>query len=160
MRPEPEPEPEPAAAQPVAAEGPGVPPPGGHHLTPPPRRKWPWVVGLLALLIVGAITALAVSANHQATQSVTVRYSVTGTAHSVGIAYSTYDNQVISQTKVTAATLPWNKVITTDGFTHGGALTVTLGASGGTASCTVVADGKTYTATASGPHSAAQCRGF
>lgn len=140
---------------------PGAPPPGGHHLTPPPRRKWPWIVAVLAVAIVGALVALAVSANHEATKAVTVRYAVTGSAHSVGIVYSTWDNQVISTTKVTAGALPWSKELTTKGFAKGGALTVTLGASGGTATCSVVVDnGRTYTATATGPHGAAQCRGF
>lgn len=151
---------EPAPQHEVPA-APGVPPPGGHHLTPPPRRKWPWIVAGLAVLVVGAIVGLAVAAHHEATQPVTVRYSVTGTARSVGIAYSTFDNQTISTTKVTAPTLPWTKQLTTTGYTRGGALTVTLGASGGTATCSATAgNGRTYTATATGPFASAQCRGF
>jgi len=119
-------------------------------------------VAALAVLIVGGIVALAVAAHHQATQPVTVRYSVTGNAHSVGIAYSTWDNQTISTTKVTAPALPWARQLTTTGFVRGGSLTVTLGASGGTATCSVTTseNNKTYTATATGPFASAQCLGF
>jgi dienelactone hydrolase len=119
-------------------------------------------VAVLAVVVVGGIVALAVAAHHEATKPVTVRYRVTGNAHGVSIAYSTWDNQTISTARATASALPWSKQVTTTGFVRGGALTVKLGASGGTATCSATVDtnGRTYTATATGPFATAQCRGF
>lgn len=99
--------------------------------------------------------------HHEATKSVTVKYSVTRTARDVTIAYSTWRNENISTSEETARTLPWSKEVTTTGFVKGGSLSMTLGAQGGTAKCSVVVDnGKAYTATANGPFATADCTGF
>ncbi|MBY8878103.1 hypothetical protein [Actinacidiphila acidipaludis] len=114
----------------------------------------------VAVVVVAGIAALATFAHHESSQPVSVRYSVTGSAHNVDVTYSTWDNQVITAARQTGVVLPWQKVVTTTGFSKGGALTVTLGSSGGTATCSVAVQGKTYTATATGPFASAQCRGF
>jgi hypothetical protein len=113
------------------------------------------------VVLAGGIAAIVASVNHEVTKSVTVKYSVTGTARNVAIAYSTWRNENLSTSQETARTLPWSKNVTTKGFVKGGSLAVTLGAEGGTATCSVVVDnGKPHTATASGPFASADCSGF
>lgn len=77
------------------------------------------------------------------------------------IAYSAWRNDTLSTGEATAPTLPWHRQVTTRGFTRGGSLAVSLGASGGTATCSVVVDnGKPHTATATGAFATADCSGF
>jgi len=113
------------------------------------------------VVLAGGITAIVASVHHEVTKSVTVKYSVTGTARDVSIAYSTWRNENISTSQDTARTLPWSKEVTTKGFVKGGSLSVALGAEGGTATCSVIVDnGKAHTATANGPFATADCSGF
>jgi hypothetical protein len=115
----------------------------------------------VAVVFIGGIIAIAAVVRDDAGKSVTVKYRVTGTAHDVTIGYPTWSDDTISTTKVTAGTLPWHKQLTTKGFVKGGSLSVTLGAGGGTATCSVVVDnGKAHTATATGPFATARCNGF
>lgn len=115
----------------------------------------------MAVVFVGAVAAIVAAVSHEATKSVSVKYSVTGTAGNVAIAYSTWRNDTISTSQETARTLPWHKNVTTKGFIKGGSLSVTLGAAGGTATCSVVVDnGSAHTATATGPFASADCTGF
>lgn len=115
----------------------------------------------MALVLAGGIGGIVAAVHHEATKSVTVKYSVTGTARDVAIAYSTWRNENISTSQDTARTLPWHKSVTTKGFVKGGSLSVTLGAAGGTATCSVVVgNGKPHTATANGPFASADCSGF
>lgn len=146
-----------------APAGGGPPHPHGplHAPPPPKRRKWPWIVLVSGLVFLGAIAGIATAVRNDTTKSVTVRYSVTGTARDVIVAYPTWRQQTIFTHKVTVNTLPWHKELTTNEFVKGGTLTITLGAGGGTATCSVVVgNGTSHTATATGPHATATCKGF
>lgn len=147
--------------------GPDEPPPpdehpGGHIHSPPPkvRHKWPWIV-VAGLAFLGAVAGIATAVHGQSTEKVTVRYSITGTARGVAVAYSTYEGGNISTTKKTLSTLPWHLEVTTKEYRTGGSLAVTLGSSGGTVTCSAVKDnGTVHTDTASGPSATAYCHNF
>lgn len=117
------------------------------------------------LLVVGgcvAVTALvADNVSDESDRVVRVRYTVTGTAKDVSIAYTTVRDGELSTSEVTSRSLPWTKNMKTKGFVKGGSLTVTLGESGGKAVCSVTVDGGApRTATASGAFATATCDGF
>ncbi|GHE54921.1 hypothetical protein GCM10018785_25350 [Streptomyces longispororuber] len=135
---------------------------------PPPqtkkRRKWPWVLLVLALLMVGGCAALIASIGHEvdkeSKREIVVRYEVTGDAKGVTVTYSAYSDDDLSQNQVSDVDLPWRKEEKAKGFVKGGTLVVTTGASGGTVRCKVTADGTTHTATADGRFATATCDGF
>ncbi|MEE4541893.1 hypothetical protein V2S66_07915 [Streptomyces sp. V4-01] len=134
----------------------------GHVHSPPPKRwrRWPWIV-LAGLVFLGAVAGIATAVHGESTKQVTVRYSITGTARDVAVAYSTWHGGNISTTKETVKALPWHLKVTTKEYRTGGSLAVTLGASGGTVTCAAVKDdGKVHTDTASGPSATAYCSGF
>ncbi|MFG3404465.1 hypothetical protein [Streptomyces sp. NPDC048142] len=143
---------------------------GGWSHPPPPaapekRRRWPWILLVAVLLLIGgcvAVVALvADEVVEESERTVRVRYEVTGTAEGVSIAYTTWRDGRMSISQVTSQRLPWTKEVTTKGFVKGGSLGITVGASGGTAVCSVtVDDGSPHTATASGAFANALCRGF
>ncbi|MCX4778540.1 hypothetical protein [Streptomyces sp. NBC_01264] len=144
-------------------------PPGQSYPYPPPprrRRRWPWVLlGLLLLLLGGCAALFAVFVNEvseEAARPARITYAATGTASGpVSLTYSTWRDGSLSTSQVGAATLPWSKELTTKGFVKGGSLVVTLGADGGTATCSVtVDDDPPVTATATGPFASAVCDGF
>ncbi|MBT2397441.1 MmpS family transport accessory protein [Streptomyces sp. ISL-100] len=146
-----------------------LPPPGWAASQPPPgkkRRVWPWVLlGLLLLFAGGCIAVIATIAtmvdDDDADRTVTVKYGVTGDAKDVTIAYTTWRDGKASSNTVSDAPLPWRKEVDTTGFAKGGSLTVTTGASGGTATCSVTVDsGEPQTATASGRFATATCDDF
>ncbi|MFI1968676.1 hypothetical protein BLA24_11590 [Streptomyces cinnamoneus] len=135
------------------------------HPMPPhasKRRKWPWVLLVLALLIVGGCAALFLIVSKEYDKTVTVRYEVTGDAKDASVSYSTWDNGAIKATKAgPLPSLPWRKVITTKGFAKGGVLAASTGAGGGTVTCKVtVDDGKPVVDSARGAYATATCQGF
>jgi hypothetical protein len=136
--------------------------PGGHVHGPPPkrRRKWPWIA-LAGVVCLGAVAGIATAVHGESTKAVTVRYTITGTARDVSVAYSTWHGGNISTTKKTVNALPWHLEVTTKEYVTGGSLAVTLGSSGGTVTCAAVKDdGMVHTDTARGPAETAFCHNF
>ncbi|MGI5399497.1 hypothetical protein ACQEVG_08640 [Streptomyces sp. CA-135486] len=115
----------------------------------------------LALLLVGGCVAVVALVVDEASKTVRIEYEVTGDARGVAIAYSTWQDGNASMNQESSRTLPWRKELEVKGFAKGGSLTVTLGAEGGTATCSVTVDNDPpKTATASGPFATASCSGF
>ncbi|MDJ0379727.1 hypothetical protein [Streptomyces sp. G-G2] len=147
---------------------PGRPPPGSPPQgSPPPRgrRRWPWVLlGLLLLLLGGCavlFTVLVHQVSEDAGRPARVTYAATGRATGVTITYSTWHDGNAATSQVGDQALPWTKEIATKGFTKGGSLVVTLGARGGAATCSVTVDDRPpVTASAMGPFASAVCTGF
>ncbi|MET9516293.1 MmpS family transport accessory protein [Streptomyces sp. NPDC002994] len=145
-----------------------LPPPGWAASPPPPekkRRVWPWVLlGLLFLFAGGCVAVIATVAtvvDDESNRTVTVKYVVTGDAKGVTIAYTTWRDGNASSNTVSDARLPWRKEVETSGFAKGGSLTVTTGASGSSATCSVTVDsGEPQTATATGRFATATCDDF
>ncbi|MGW6710210.1 hypothetical protein ACWGDE_35715 [Streptomyces sp. NPDC054956] len=143
-------------------------PPPHPYPTPPParrRRRWPWVLlGLLLLMLGGCVALFAVfvdEVSEEASRPARIAYAATGTASGVTVTYSTYRGGNLATSQAGGLTLPWTEELTTKGFVKGGALIVTLGADGGTATCSVrVDDSAPITATATGPFASAVCKGF
>ncbi|WNO74987.1 hypothetical protein [Streptomyces sp. AM8-1-1] len=143
---------------------------GPQHAAPPPapprrRRRWPWVVLVIVLLLGGGCAAFAGlfvnSVSDEVSKTVRVTYEVTGDAKDAAISYTTWRDGDMLTSEESSRDLPWRKVVTTEGFIKGGSLSVTLGADGGRATCSVtVDDGTPRTATASGPFATASCEGF
>ncbi|MBT2507376.1 hypothetical protein J7I98_16085 [Streptomyces sp. ISL-98] len=147
-------------------EGGGTPPPW-YGYPPPPRRRrvWPWVLlGIAVLIVLGcvAIAALVFSeVDEEADRKVRVTYEVTGDANDASITYTTWNNGNTSSSSVSDARLPWRKEVESTGLMKGGSLVVTLGESGGTATCSVtVDDNPPQTSTARGKFATATCDGF
>ncbi|MFG2308871.1 hypothetical protein ACGFS9_09365 [Streptomyces sp. NPDC048566] len=143
----------------------GQAPPGGGspYGTAPKkkRRKWPWVLLVLVLLIAGGCAALVANVSHEVTKTVEVEYAVTGDARNVNISYSVWNDDGVSTRSETVTSLPWRKTFKTKGFTKGGSLLISLSGAGGTATCSVTVDhGTPTTSVASGPSAAATCSGF
>lgn len=163
----PSPPPEPPGWGPRPPQGPPQQPYPYPYPYPPRRRRlWPWVLlGLLLLLIGGCAALFAVFVNEvseEASRPARIVYAATGSASGLtAITYSTWRDGNLSTSQVGDPTLPWTKEITTKGFVKGGSLVVTLGAEGGTATCSVtVDDDPPVTATATGPFASAVCDGF
>ncbi|MFC5145857.1 hypothetical protein [Streptomyces aureoversilis] len=132
----------------------------------PPRvrhrghRKWPWVLLAAVLLLAAGCAAIVVVLAGQS-ETVRVRYEVTGDARGVSIAYSTWRDGAVVTQKEAPRDLPWRKELETTEFEKGGLLAVTTGKGGGTVSCSVtVDDRRPWTATASGREATATCSGF
>ncbi|MFJ9408846.1 hypothetical protein [Streptomyces sp. NPDC101393] len=120
------------------------------------------MVLVVCLLLVGGCAAVVAVFVDEVSDDVSktfgVTYQVTGDAKDVAIGYSTWRDGTLSTSQATAAGLPWVKKVEAKGLVRGGALTVTLGARGGSATCSVAVDGKeAKTATATGPHATATC---
>ncbi|MEU5191695.1 hypothetical protein AB0G83_31820 [Streptomyces klenkii] len=134
---------------------------------PPPahvrkgRRKWPWVLLAVVLLLAGGCAALVIGLDKETDKTVRVRYEVTGSAKGVAVAYTTWQGGALVTQKEGPRDLPWRKELVTKDFVKGGLLAVTTGKGGGTVACSVtVNDGRPRTATASGPDATATCTGF
>ncbi|WP_058042291.1 hypothetical protein [Streptomyces roseifaciens] len=132
----------------------------------PPRvrhrghRKWPWVLLAAVLLLAAGCAAIVVVLAGQS-ETVRVRYEVTGDAKGVSIAYSTWRDGAVVTQKEAPRDLPWRKELETTEFEKGGLLAVTTGKGGGTVTCSVtVDDRRPWTATASGREATATCSGF
>ncbi|WP_353946163.1 hypothetical protein ABII15_34255 [Streptomyces sp. HUAS MG91] len=144
-------------------------PPGAAGRQAPPQKKQPnkWKIGCLGcgglIVLIGIIITivLVTSVNHEANKKVKIVYKVTGSAENVSVTYSSWRDGDWSTSQSDVKRLPWTKEQETSGLLRGGSLTVTTGASGGTATCSVsVDDGKPKTATASGTYATADCNGF
>ncbi|MER5729405.1 hypothetical protein ABT084_13880 [Streptomyces sp. NPDC002138] len=143
----------------------GDPSQGGAPPLPRKRRRWPWVLLGVLLLLLGGCAALFGVFVHEVSQEAgrpaRIAYAATGRASGVTISYSSWHNGNVSTSQVNGRTLPWTKEITTKGYVKGGSLIVTLGAQGGAAACSVtVDDGPPVTASAVGPFASAVCSGF
>ena len=136
----------------------GTPTPGYQPYPPPPRRrKWPWIVLVIVVVFIGGIIATIAGVTHEVTKTKTVVYQVTGDARSVTVTYSTWNGTTMA-TSQQDVTPPWTKQEGTSGLLSGGHLTVTVGAGGGTATCSVTVDnGTPRTASATGAFSSAVC---
>ncbi|WP_406158786.1 hypothetical protein [Streptomyces canus] len=60
------------------------------------RRKWPWVLLVLVLLVAGGCAAILAGVSHEVSKTVEVEYTVTGNARDVTIAYSVWNDDGIS----------------------------------------------------------------
>lgn len=141
----------------------GQPPPGYQPYPPAPRkrRKWPWItLGALVLIVGGCVAVIAGVSNgvsHEINKTENVFYQVTGDAQTVTVTYSTWNNGSISSSQQDVP-LPWTKREQSTGLLKGGTLSVTVGADGGSATCSVSKDdGPPRTAKASGAFSTATC---
>lgn len=139
-------------------QAPGYPP----QQAPRKRKKWPWVLlGVFVLLIGGCVAIVAGTANsvsNDINKSKTVVYHVTGTAKDVNVSFTTWNNGN-SSTSQEDVTLPWSQQETSSGLFSGGFLIVTVGSGGGTATCSVtVNNGTPMTATANGALTSANCQ--
>jgi hypothetical protein len=147
--------------QPSGAWAGGASPPQGYAPPPRKRRKWPWVLLVVVILFAGGCAAIIASISHEATKTVKVKYEVTGDARNVTVTYSTWNDGNIATSQENVAQLPWTKELKTKGFTRGGSLVVSLGAAGGSVSCSVTVDKDTpRTAQATGPFATATCSDF
>jgi hypothetical protein len=111
----------------------------------------------VTIIVIGAIIGIVASIAHEVTKSETVAYKVTGSANSVTVVYTTWNNGNTS-TSQQDVSLPWNRTETASGIFKGGSLIITVGAGGGTATCSVTVDGHSpSTSTATGAYSIATC---
>lgn len=165
------------------------PPAGGWpapQQAPKKRRRWPWILGGIILLIVlisavngggeaptpDAPTAPAAGqqqpapAPAAAPQANTgggdvVTYEVTGSGKATNVTYIKDKN--MGQEQVAAASLPWSKQVTFDGGTFSFqplSLVAQNGQSGGNITCKISKNGKEITSsTSSGPFAMVTCSG-
>jgi Mycobacterium membrane protein len=119
------------------------------------KRAWFWLL-VLVLAIITAIIAATVAAN--STQH-TIVYTVTGTGTPT-ISYGSFDNNHSGEAQVSDASLPWTKTITGSGIFNSYSVTATLGAGGGTLTCSIRVDGTQVSHnTATGAFATAACTG-
>ncbi|WP_274560344.1 MmpS family transport accessory protein [Streptomyces spiramyceticus] len=128
------------------------------------RRVWPWVLLGFAVAIVLGVVAIAAmvfnEADEESDRKIRVTYEVTGDAKDASITYTTWNNGNTSSSSVSDVRLPWRKEVESTGLMKGGSLVVTLGESGGTATCSVtVDDNPPQTSTARGKFATATCDG-
>ncbi|OIV37107.1 hypothetical protein BIV57_12775 [Mangrovactinospora gilvigrisea] len=115
------------------------------------------------MVIVGIILAIVIpmSINSESKKTYKIHYEVTGTATHAVISYSKWDKDNWSTSQTTVDKLPWTRTETATGLVKGGDLSVTLGAGGGSAKCSVTVNkGTPKTANASGAFASASCNGF
>jgi uncharacterized membrane protein len=139
-----------------------------YPVSPPPttrkKRRWPWVLLAVFVLIIGgftACTALVGTAvnkiDESAKKQVTVTYSVTGQG-SASITYDTSTGAGVSSENANNTPLPWSKDVVISGLLKTPNLIATLGADGGTVTCEISVNGQMLkTATSSGPFASATC---
>ena len=144
-------------------------PPQQPYYQPAPqkKKKWPWIVGGIILIIVlffaGCMALVGGVANEidkESSRTVEVTYRVTGEGSSASITFSDANLNIAQDTQ---AALPWEKKVTIDGLGKMATLTATnsFDADAGTAiTCAIVVDGsELYTNTATGPGASASCSG-
>ncbi|HET9168731.1 MAG TPA: hypothetical protein VFN97_04815 [Actinospica sp.] len=103
------------------------------------------------------MVGIVASISHEINKTETVVYQVTGTASSVTVTYTTWNQGNVSMDQHDV-TLPWKQMETTSGLFKGGSLTITVGAGGGTATCAASVDGHApSTSSASGAYASAVC---
>ncbi|RJO68405.1 hypothetical protein D5S18_33925 [Nocardia panacis] len=140
--------------------------PQGYYPPPqyPPRRSrplWPWVLGVVALVVVALVGggvvllgAFAVRTTKEARHEVSVVYEVTGSAAAADIAYyhGQFDNAVVS-----GGALPWRKEVLIVGLATPAGVSAS-GAAGETMSCRILRDGKVLASeSSSGPTAYVNC---
>lgn len=108
-----------------------------------------------------ACTALVGTAVNQVDQQskkqVTVTYAVTGRG-TASINYDTSTNAGVSTENANEVPLPWSKDVVISGLFRAPHVVATLGADGGTVTCTISTGGRVLkTATSSGPFASATC---
>ncbi|KXP00922.1 MmpS family transport accessory protein [Tsukamurella pseudospumae] len=143
---------------------PGQQPPYPPQQPPKKRKKWPWVLlGIFILIVALAggcmamIGGAAKSISDESNKTVDVTYKVTGPATGALITYTINDNI----TQDTGVKLPWEKQTQVTGFVK----TVTLSATNGMydngkITCQVIVGGKVIIEnTASGTGASASCSG-
>jgi hypothetical protein len=126
------------------------------------RRPVFWI---LVVLVLGgsaiAAIVIAAGANHSATQTHTLGYSVTGTGPRANLSYSIVKSGNGHAQKGLAeeagASVPWTKTVTASGSFTGFTLSAENGSTG-TITCTITDDGKVVdTSTATGAYAIASC---
>ena len=127
------------------------------------KRAWFWIlIGVVVLLGgCGAVLAVGTAAVvHEAKKNHTVVYAVTGTGRATDITYATLQqgNGQNGQAQVSNVPLPWTTTITVSGLLTAFSLSGTLGADGGSLTCSISEDGRQLaTTTASGAFATASC---
>ncbi|WP_432249727.1 MmpS family transport accessory protein [Streptomyces sanyensis] len=127
------------------------------------RRRWPWVLlGVVVLLAGGCAAVVAVLVNEvsdEVDRPVTVVYEVTGDAEEVTVAYTVWNDGDLATEQRALDRLPWRREVEASGLGRNGTMTVTVGPNGGSATCRVtVDDGPERTATAEGAFTTATCQ--
>jgi hypothetical protein len=127
------------------------------------RRPLFWIL-LVILVFIGGCSAIVVGAgtavDHAAHEQHSVTYSVTGNGTATNITYATVQegNGQNGESQVSNAPLPWSKTITASGLFTDFVVSGTVGANGGTVTCSITEDGKQLnTNTASGAFATATC---
>jgi hypothetical protein len=122
-----------------------------------------WIL-LVIVLFVGGCSAIVIGAgsavDHVAHEQHSVTYSVTGSGTATDITYATVQegNGQNGEAQVTNAPLPWSNTITASGLFTDFVVSGTVGAHGGTVTCTITEDGKQLnTNTASRTFATASC---
>lgn len=116
---------------------------------------------MVVLLFAGGCVAIIATIANEASKTATVKYEVTGDAQNVTVTYTTWNDGNAATSQESVAQLPWTKELKAKGFSRGGSLIVSLGAAGGSVSCSVTVDDDTpRTAQATGPFATATCSDF
>lgn len=127
------------------------------------KRVWFWLLVVFALGIGGCVTIVSVAGvavNNAAHANHTVVYSVTGTGQADDITYATLQegSGQNGTAQLTNVNLPWSKTITASGLFTAFDVNATVGANGGSLTCTITEDGtQIATNTASGAFASADC---
>ena len=127
------------------------------------KQAWFWILIVLALGIAGCsaiVFGAGVAVNHAAHVNHTVVYSVTGSGQANDITYATLQegSGQNGEAQVTNVNLPWTKTITASGLFTAFNVSATVGAGGGTVTCTITEDGQQLaTNTATGAFATADC---
>ncbi len=126
------------------------------------QRVWFWLLVVVAVTIAGCsalVVGVDISLHHLNLKLHVVVYSVTGTGTAT-ITYNAFDDNHNGSAQASKVRLPWTKTIVELDPFNVYSVTATVGASGGTATCTLSVDYKQVsTNTASGAFSAATCTG-
>ncbi|NNH71499.1 hypothetical protein HLB23_16780 [Nocardia uniformis] len=138
---------------PTAAKPPVMPPHG--------RRRWPWIVPAVALLLVAGYLALASLADSQVRNAggreTMVHYLVVGGGAGGSVTYTIGDSEVAQDVEVT---LPWSREVAIKGMHRVPTLTAQNGSENTSISCrirhgeTVIAENSVH-----GPFAVASCSG-
>jgi len=126
------------------------------------QRVWFWLL-VVFVVVIGGCNALvggaSVAINNANNVKHTIVYSVTGSG-SATITYASFDNTNNGENQLSNVALPWTTKVTGKGLFNSYSVTATLDENGGTATCSVVIDGKSVSSnSASGAFASATCSG-